>query len=294
MRGGLRFGPAVVLVIVLSPGLCAQSTSDDSEADRRLTLADLAAYRAALSGKPTADAATKPGAPPERVAFKDLWNHAETYRGHRVTIQGRISRIFRQGPVGSFPPLAEVWITSRAGDPFCVVFPQPETRRENDSELGFAFRTVVGGLPLPTAENQAPFDPAPSIPKLGQSVRFTGTFLKMVHYEASDGGRLAPLVVGDQRPAPISRVAATDDTPLRETTGVADSTGRSGQSTAGIEIAYWMIGLVLLVLSAVLLARRHMRAPSPRAAAQQELSSPEIDSPLEFIDPFSPAHRRSS
>ena len=48
-----------------------------------------------------------------------------SFEGRRITIQGRVSRIFRQGPVGSFPPLAEVWITSPAGDPFCVVCPQP-------------------------------------------------------------------------------------------------------------------------------------------------------------------------
>ena len=83
------------------------------------------------------------------MSFKDLWNRPDAFRGRRVTVEGRVQRIFRQGPVGSFPALAEIWIASPAGDPFCLVVPQ-----------------------------------AAGVPKLGQTVRFTGTFLKMVRYAA--------------------------------------------------------------------------------------------------------------
>ena len=38
-----------------------------------------------------------------RSKFKDLWNRPDVFRGRRVTVQGRVVRIFRQGPVGSFP-----------------------------------------------------------------------------------------------------------------------------------------------------------------------------------------------
>ena len=99
--------------------------------------------------------------PPTEVRFRDLWGRSQTYRGRHVIVNGRVQRVFRQEPVGDFPALAEVWISSPAGDPYCLVFPLP-------------------GL----------------VPDRGRAVRFTGTFLKMVRYAAQDGDRLAPLVVG--------------------------------------------------------------------------------------------------
>src|SRR5205085_8897213 len=100
-------------------------------------------YRAALSGKPTADDA-RPSDAPVPVQFRDLWDHPGAYQGRRVTVRGRVERVFRQGPIGSFPALVEAWIFSKAGDPFCVVFPLPGAAipdgREQDPAL-----PVVGG-----------------------------------------------------------------------------------------------------------------------------------------------------
>ena len=104
-----------------------------------------------------------------------------------VSVQGHVARIFRQGPVGSFPALAEVWITSPAGDPFCVVFPQPGPTAFDD--------------PL---ERHSDAGRGIAMPEIGQMVRFTGTFLKMVRYAGSDGPRLAPLIVGGQQPVPVA------------------------------------------------------------------------------------------
>ena len=118
----LVFGCA--LVAYQPECLATLAQADDDETAHQLSLADLAGYRSALSGKPTSDQARATDLPAE-VKFNDLWNHPEVFQGRRVVVQGRVVRTFRQGPVGSFPPLAEVWITSAAGDPFCVVFPQP-------------------------------------------------------------------------------------------------------------------------------------------------------------------------
>jgi len=283
MNRRLCFPAALVSSIILAPGLCGSSVADDTETNRRLTLADLAQYRAALSGKPTADH-SQAVTPPTRVTFKDLWNHTESFRGCRVTVQGRISRIFRQGPVGSFPPLAEVWIASPAGDPFCAVFPQPESHKSSERELGRALAAVVGGTACSAAENHRPAAHVPSIPRLGQTVRFTGTFLKMVHYEAGDGGRLAPLVVGDQVPAPFSSEVETDRSSPMGSTLIVNPVGTGSQAGAGIEIVYWTIGLVLGALGAVILARRHLMAPSRVGAGRNATSSVGSGPPLEFID----------
>ena len=111
-----------------------------------------------------------PGRPIRRseVKFKDLWNRPDVFRGRRVTVQGRVARIFRQGPVGSFPPLAEVWITSPAGDPFCVVF--PAARSIDD------MRRLAVIEPMDRSQAPRDADRADVMPELGRTVRFTGTF----------------------------------------------------------------------------------------------------------------------
>ena len=169
---------ASVLVLVCSVG----SFADDSESPHQLTLADLAAYRAALSGKATGEDA-KTSDPPVRVGFRDLWNRPDAFRGRRVTIQGRVERIFRQGPIGSFPALAEVWIVSPAGDPFCLVVPH---------ESGTGILPVTDhGLEDRATSKQSP--------EPGQTVRFTGTFLKIGPLRGGGRSSVGPLGCG--RPA---------------------------------------------------------------------------------------------
>ncbi|MEA2630651.1 MAG: hypothetical protein QOE66_870 [Chloroflexota bacterium] len=131
-----------------------------------LTVADLAAYRAALSGRGATDR------PPVPVGFRELWDHPATYRGRRVQVEGRVFRRFRQGAFGTFPPLEEAWSFSPAGDPFCLVFPETPTDAKAPGQAG--------------------------------QVRFVGTFLKLVEYQGSDGPRLAPLIVGPAAPVAVS------------------------------------------------------------------------------------------
>src|SRR5438045_2123290 len=79
------------------------SRDRDQGQDDQWSLADLAGYRAALTGRATADDA-RPSDPPAPVRFRDLWERPGAFQGRRVSIRGRVERIFRQGPVGSFPP----------------------------------------------------------------------------------------------------------------------------------------------------------------------------------------------
>jgi hypothetical protein len=143
-------------------------------AESALTVADLAAYRAALSGKGIRDAPATP------VNFRELWDHPAKYQGRRVQVEGRIIRRFRQGAFGTFPPLEEAWAFSPQGDPFCLVFPEtPDEAR------------------------------TPGRPVQGQ-VRFVGTFLRRVEYQGGDGPRLAPLIVGPAPPVAVAVASASD------------------------------------------------------------------------------------
>jgi hypothetical protein len=251
----------VGLLIALSLGPSAASLAQDvvaeGERDDRIGLADLSAYRAALSGKPTADKA-RPSDPPARVGFRDLWDHPEAYRGRRVTIRGRLERAFRQGAVGSFPPLVEAWIFSPAGDPLCVVYPRAD-------EMG--------------------------VPEPGRPVRFTGTFLKTVRYPAGDADRLAPLIVGDRPPEPQPPGERGESaTPPSGAGAILRAIG--GGTRPGAERRAWTyetlwLGLILAAMAALVIARQHLRAARAGgdAAARRGRRDQEMpDPPLLFVD----------
>ena len=118
------------------------------------------------------------------------------------------------------------------------------------------------------------------VPKLGQTVRFTGTFLKMIRYAAGDGDRLAPLVVGDQPPVPVREAAKAN---RASSFSVDNVVGR----WTGSPIS-WLVGLTLALLAAGVLARHQLRVPFRRSAAMSpapKFHSAGPDPPLEFIDP---------
>ncbi len=220
-----RFAAVLAMMLGLPAAAAGQELSpggqDDAGAvqasEDRLGLADLASYRAALAGKATGDS-SRPSDPPARVEFRELWVRPETYRGRRVTVRGRVERTFRQGAVGSFPPLVEAWIFTTTGDPLCVVYPRAVTT---------------------DPDARATRDPA-----AGQAVAFTGTFLKMVRYTAGDGDRLAPLIVGDHAPGPApaepGATPARRDDILRAIGGEAAG-ARGGQ--ASWSRSSWLLGL---------------------------------------------------
>jgi hypothetical protein len=240
----------------------------DHGQDDPLSLADLAGYRAALSGRPTADDVQTTD-PPVPVHFRDLWERASEFQGRRVTVRGRVERIFRQGPVGSFPPLAEVWIFSMAGDPLCLVFPLPE------SQDGGGRGRAVRASP-------------PAGPDPGRSVRFTGTFLRMVRYQAADGARLAPLVVGDRPPQPAPAEAGRGESASSGIGKVLRALGGGHPDGAtGPERGTWSLVLSLAILAAVVLAWLHLRGAGRRGRPTARSRLPDetmADPPLRFID----------
>ena len=204
----------------------AQSGSDDLET--RLGLADLAAYRAALSGKATADDAHT-SEPVRPVTFHDLWDHPETWRGRRVQVQGKIARIFRQDAVGGFPPLAEAWLSTPEGDLFCTVFP--------------------------TA----------GVPDLGQQVTFTGRFLRTIRYAGSDQPRLAPWIVGDRPPSSVASTPPASEPAAAafRAIGASPEPGPEWERQVGRRFeswspAAWMLGIALGLAGAGVLAWQHV------------------------------------
>jgi hypothetical protein len=253
----------VTFIAILSCSTCA--VADDIESPDRLSLADLVAYRAALTGKPTADDA-RVSDPAVRVVFKDLWNRPESFRGRRVIVEGRVQRIFRQGPVGDFPALAEIWIASPVGDPFCLVVPQ-----EIVTASSFLSKSAVSA--------QAGVR---QLPKLGLMVRFTGTFLRMVGYSAGDGSRRAPLIIGDQPPVSVQDSASADG-PKSFTT---NNTRGDWMTWSGS----WLLGLLLAVTLAatVVLCRSRLafRQMERRNRHRRAMVSLGADPPLEFVEPL--------
>ena len=150
----------MVLAALLSLLPFQAFAQEPMEDDAPLGLADLAAERAALSGRFEDDE------PPRPTTFRDLWDHPGEHRGRRVIVSGRIVRIFRQDAVGDFPALVEAWIEEPPGNLFCAVFePRPDENVE-----------------------------------VGRLVAFTGVYLRRVRYEAGGGSRLAPLIVGAEPP----------------------------------------------------------------------------------------------
>jgi hypothetical protein len=264
MRVRLPGHVTYLLTCMLVLGWCAWSAADDIESTHQLSLADLANYRVALTGKPTA-ADAKSSDPATRVVFKDLWNRPEAFSGRRVVIKGRVERIFRQGPVGSFPALAEIWLVSSTSDPFCVVVPQ---------ERATAHSPV-------NDQNHEPDNTVQKLPKLGQMVEFTGTFLKVVRFAAGDGDRLAPLVVGDQPPVPAQDAANANG----RRSGAAKDLGSWPAELPGT----WLVGLTLALVMVGALASRYLRFQAQRTELQNRrrkaTASLGGDPPLEFVEP---------
>jgi hypothetical protein len=278
----------VALIPVSSATSPAQQADADSEHDDRIGLADLAAYRTALSGRATADDA-RPSDPPVLVGFRDLWERPEAYRGRRVTVVGRLERTFRQGAVGSFPPLVESWLFSAGGDPFCVVYPAPEPTADGV--------TAAGSADGPTNNRARPRTPImrPDVPKAGQMVRFTGTFLKTVRYAARNGERLAPLIVGDQPPhrQPAGESQGPSVAPSNLKGEIVGSVPRGGHNSGpdnarrSAPTGSWALAFVLAAMAAAVLAWQHVRGTRLRhrgAGNRRIADGDRPDPPLQFLD----------
>jgi len=232
-----RIGGGVCLAVLLAVAVAPALTADDAA----LTVADLAAYRAALSGQ------RRGQEPPAVVGFRELWDHPATYQGRRVQVQGRLVRRFRQGSFGTFPPLEEAWVFSPAGDPFCLVFPAPRDPEEREAET------------------------KPKTPTAAGSVRFAGTFLKLLEYQGADGLRRAPLIVG---PAP----------PVAVTVALDQRKPQTRVAERPLTRLDWTIALAAAVAVALVLAHQHLRRPISRPLDRNDSTA----SGLVFDDSLAP------
>jgi len=279
----LKLTLLVGVTLVATLGTWVYSRADELDAKNKLTLADLADYQAALAGKPIAKGARMTDTP-RQVRFRDLWDQPDTFRGRRIVVQGRIARIFRQPAVGSFPALAEVWITSTAGNPFCLVFPQNELTDSNDERNGTNHPETQS-----RARNQR--DTTRLGPDVGTTVHFTGTFLKMVTYAASGGNRLAPLIVGNRPPLDKPDRSQRDDvTWQREDSAevfrmIGTGSSQSRPNRWPWLPANWAMALALAALAAGIISWKHLRTPARyhRSIRPSRLLHGDDDQPLEFI-----------
>ncbi|MEO6809422.1 MAG: hypothetical protein ABI353_09970 [Isosphaeraceae bacterium] len=156
------------------------------------------------------DALSPPSGQAKPVRFHELWQRPETFRGTLVQVSGQVERRFRAPAVGKLPALVEVWIVTPEGNPFCLVYP-------DDHQAG---------------------------PQIGSNVRFNGTYLRQVRYQAGDGDRLAPLIVGGRAPL----------VPARKSTGFSIGWSRRD----------WLMAGTLAAVVAVALALKHLRRPLQR------------------------------
>ncbi len=258
MRRGLITGwpwPWLAVLLLAHGGWSSRAQSGSDDLETRLGLADLAAYRAALSGKATADD-SRASEPVRPVTFHDLWDHPESWRGRRVQVSGQVARIFRQDAIGGFPPLVEVWLSTPEGDLFCTVF-------------------LTKG-----------------VPDLGQKVTFTGTYLRTIRYAGSDQPRLAPLIVGD-RPPSSAALAPRANEPAAATfraiggSPVPEWERQMGRRFEPWSPAAWMLGIALGLAGAGVLAWQHGRRPlaaRPRGTRQKNQGSAAADPPLVFLE----------
>ncbi len=152
---------------------------------------------------------------PTPATFRDLWDRPDSLMGKRVRVEGRVVRLFHQGKSPRFPGLVEVWLVTPARDPICVVIPDAK-----------------GG------------------PTLGQTLAFTGTYLKKVAYVAGDEPRLAPLIVGPGPGRAVEGQGASPDQPVRSGVWPLSNTD-------------WTLAGFLAAGTLVFLLRQHLRSPLP-------------------------------
>ena len=168
MNPGLRSCTISFTTFILALGWFVWSFADEFEATHELTLADLTAYGEALSDKVTASNG-ETSEPSQAVSLNDSRRNPTCI----AAITSRFKDVSSEslpGPGRQFSPLAEIWITSPAGDPFCLVVPQKYEEPLSRNDLGPSRRAQSTHLPQP-----------------GLTVRDSQeTFLKMVRFAAGD------------------------------------------------------------------------------------------------------------
>ena len=140
------------------------------------------------------------------------------------------------------------------GDPFCLVAPQEIAARES---------SVLRTGDRMTARLKRPLEG-------GQFVQFTGTFLRMVRYLASDGGRLAPLVVGNRAPVCVTEAGRKA---AARSSGIGDlANSKQNNSETSVHRVWssetYTIGLLVISLVIGAFTWQHLRLQSALCRAQ--------------------------
>ncbi len=119
----------------------------------------------------------KTGTSAAPVTFRDLWDHPDEHMGRHVRVEGKWERAFHGAATVGLPERREVWISSGSRDLLCLVHPFEKSRE--------------------------------TLPQSHERISFAGTFLGLIRYESSDVTRLAPLIVGSERPQRLQEVRGT-------------------------------------------------------------------------------------
>lgn len=154
----------------------------------------------------------EPSGPIADVTFEQLWQHPADFQGRFVRVEGRVERRFRQPKFGTFPALVELWLLTGGSNPICLVCPESK---------------------------------AADLAEPGSTIRFSGTFLRMIRYPSTSGDRRAPLIVGKRAPERLKAPPAP---------------GRDDSAT-GFSRLDWILGLVLAGIVMLVLLRRHLSRP---------------------------------
>ena len=179
------------------------------------------------------------------MSFRELWDHPDVWKGHRVQVRGKLVRVFRQDAVGGFPPLVEAWLSTSWGDLLCTVFPTG------------------------------------SVPELGREAAFTGTYLRTIRYAGTDQPRLAPCVVGD-RPPELLTPASTPPTGVDPSAAAAPDEGWNRPVTSWSREGYVLV-MGLALAGALLLAWHNRRLAIEKRKTKNEI--PQSEPPLVFLEP---------
>ncbi len=267
----------VSLLWLMASGGLAGADEPDPGQDDQLSLADLVGYRAALSGKATADDA-RPSDPPARVGFRDLWERPDAYRGRRVTVRGRVAADLPSGAGGQLPPAApglDLLDGRRSVLPGLPNRRPASIRRPECSDEDDA-----GRMPVARGDDTRPGPHGP------------------IHRHVLEDGPLRGGGRGSSGPVDRGRPPAGTGTrrggwqsrPRRPVSSPRQrwrASRRRGSRSLGLVAGKLGMGLTLAIIAAGILARQHLReAPlRSRSAMRDRLRDPTAaDPPLQFID----------
>jgi len=180
--------PGIVAGNVLAPFKPDQSIEFEGVTDRKpIGLRDTAAYMKLLARARDTGAAEIAREARRDVLFQHLWEHPRENRGVPVHLLGTAFRIIQE-------PSSK----TRSGRLYTATIVTPDS---SPNPYCCVFEDAPANLPLGD--------------KLSERVVFNGYFLKLLAYEAHDGGRGTPLIIGKLGWVPEAAAPDDPNRPLR-------------------------------------------------------------------------------